>query len=234
MGQLVDIAIFAAILVAAISLVLGVAKASAVPRLRITYGGDGKWHSTARDLVQYVVSIMPLLYLWSSILLFTGLLVPKLSDGTELAITTISFLIAVRVIAHFRPGWADIAMRVYAMLLVSSVLLWGEVRPDSDLERITNQVFNSENLDAQDLALFGTEFIAAAVWFFWGVRRRAWRGYNVPGIPWEEYPQAKVDRAQAMAVDGPRRSRTKRTWDRLTGAGHPVAERNQAVPPQGR
>lgn len=218
MKQMVDIIVYAAVLVAAISMVLGVAKASSVPRLRVTYGEDGNWRVTARDLVQYLVSIVPLLYLWSSILLFTGLLIPKLSDGEELAFTTTSFLIAVRVIAHFRPGWADIAMRVYAMLLVSSVLLWGETRPESDLQRISDQVFNSGNLDLQDYALFGAEFIAAAVWFVWGVRRRAWRGYNVPGIPWEEYPQAQADRATAMDANGPRRSRTKRAWDALTGA----------------
>ncbi|MGV1035400.1 MAG: hypothetical protein ACOYD0_00045 [Candidatus Nanopelagicales bacterium] len=218
MEQLLDLALFAAVLVTTISMVLGVAKASAVPRLRVSYGADGKWRVTPRDLAQYLVSIVPLLYLWSSILLFTGLLIPKLSNGEELAFTTTSFIMAVRVIAHFRPGWADIAMRVYAMLLVSSVLLWGETRPESDMQRIADQVFNSGNLDLQDYALFGAEFVAATVWFFWGVRKRAWRGYNVPGIPWDEYPQAQANRASAMEASGPRRSRTKRTWDALTGA----------------
>lgn len=218
MSQLVDITLFVALLVAAISLVLGMAKASAVPRLRVSYRADGKWHVTGRDFIQYLVSIVPLLYLWSSILLFTGLLIPKLTNGEDLAFTTTSFIIAVRVIAHFRPGWADIAMRVYAMLLVSSVLLWGETRPEADMQRIADQVLNSGNLDLQDYALFGAEFVAATVWFFWGVRRRTWRGYNVPGIPWDEYPQAQADRAASIEANGPRRSRTKRTWDSLTGA----------------
>lgn len=163
------------------------------PRLRLVYDDEARrWSTTPRDLLQYAVSIPFLIMLWELLFLSLLVLLPDY-DAEKLLFVPTGFVIAIRVLAHI---WKEPALefaKMVPIVVVTSALLMVQIPTWDDLTQLGERydvLANDVNSTRILLFALGVEFAAAALWFFIGVRGRAPRGGNVPGIPWRDYPDA--------------------------------------------
>ena len=168
-------------------------KAVSKPRLRIVYDEQQRrWTATRRDLIQYAVTIPFLISLWGFFFAILLILLPNY-DAEKLIFVPTGFVIAIRVLAHiWREPAVEFAKMVPIVVVTSAVILvqlpaWEEL--DALLDRL-EELEGDLNTTLSWTVAVGIEFAAAAVWFFYGVRHRAPKGANVPGIPWRDYPAA--------------------------------------------
>lgn len=168
-------------------------KAVSKPRLRIVYDEQQRrWTATRRDLIQYAVTIPFLISLWGFFFAILLILLPNY-DAEKLIFVPTGFVIAIRVLAHiWREPAVEFAKMVPIVVVTSAVILvqlpaWEEL--DALLDRL-EELEGDLNTTLSWAVAVSIEFAAAAVWFFYGVRHRAPKGANVPGIPWRDYPAA--------------------------------------------
>lgn len=168
-------------------------KAVSKPRLRIVYDEQQRrWTATWRDLIQYAVTIPFLISVWGFFFMLLLMLLPNY-DAEKLIFVPTGFVIAIRVLAHiWREPAVEFAKMVPIVVVTSAIILvqlpdWDDI--DALLDRLDELEADVNTTLAWAVAV-GIEFAAAAVWFFFGVRRRAPKGANVPGIPWRDYPAA--------------------------------------------
>lgn len=168
-------------------------KAVSKPRLRLVYDEQQRqWTATRRDVIQYAVSIPFLISLWGLFFAVLLILLPNY-DAENLIFVPTGFVIAIRVLAHiWREPAVEFAKMVPIVVVTSAIILvqlpeWDEIDALSDrLEELEGDL----NTTLSWAVAVAIDFAATTLWFFYGVRRRAPKGANVPGIPWRDYPAA--------------------------------------------
>lgn len=170
------------------------------PRLRLVYDDERRrWTTTRRDVIQYVASMPFLIMVWELFFLTLLGLLPNY-EAEKLIYVPTGFVIAIRVLAHF---WTEPALefaKVVPVVVVTSALVMVQLPTWDEWEATFEQVIvldQDHNTTLSLLIVLTIEFVAATMWFFIGVRRRAPRGANVPGIPWRDYPDANWMRARS-------------------------------------
>lgn len=162
------------------------------PRLRLVFDDEkSRWTATRRDLVQYAIS-MPILvlmwYLYFTVLLFIA---PNKLSALGLLLVPAAFILSVRFLAHIWHEAAHNLGKAVPLILVTSVLLTWSTKSDADFERLAQSDDNLSPTWPFLLTLLFIDYIFTACWFFIGARRWALRGFKVPGIPWQKFPQSK-------------------------------------------
>ena len=168
-------------------------KAVSKPRLRIVYDGQKRrWTATRRDLIQYAVTIPFLIALWGFFLAVLLMLLPNY-DAEKLVFVPSGFVIAIRLLAHF---WREPAVefaKMVPIVVVTSAMVLVQLPAWEDLDALFerwDELDRENNTTLSWAVAVGIDYAATAAWFFFGVRRRAPKGANVPGIPWRDYPES--------------------------------------------
>lgn len=179
-----DVLQLVAILVVSMVAIVLAYRAMQRPRLVLHPVSPHRYRARPRDVVQYVVSMLVLIVLWTAalqlILIFTN------NGLTAVEITAVSsaIVVAVRLFAHLSHEHAhelakSIPLTIVTLLIVTS----NGWRPDEALDSLGRELDRTEVTVPANLVVVGAEFLICALWYWVGVRWWYARGHDVPGLP---------------------------------------------------
>ena len=179
-----DVLQLTAILVGSMVAIVAAYRAMQRPRLVLHATAPGQYRARRRDFWQYVVTAPLLMVLWSSALELILLFTNNGLTATEIGVTAVSIVVAVRLFAHLSHEHAhelakSIPLTIVTLLIVTS----NGWRTGAEFDRTVQEWLRTTTSGPTDLVLIGGEFLIAALWYWVGVRWWYVRGHDVPGLP---------------------------------------------------